>query len=111
MWRFWDGVRFGLGGSCDENKNLWRKGGMSDWSAVLIDTNIFIKTNYNFDGGHLERMKSFRHRPEKIIFDDIIYGEIVSNFSKHLFEKSQALKKANKEAWSAKLINLSQKGL
>lgn len=84
---------------------------MSDWTAVLIDTNIFIKTNYNFDGGHLERMKSFRHRPENIIFDDIVYGEVVSNFSKHLLERSRALKKANKEAWLGKLIGLPQKKL
>lgn len=82
---------------------------MSNWSALLIDTNIFIKTNYNFEGGHLERLKSFRYRPETIIFDDIVCGEIISNFSKSLVEKSQILRKSTREAFSGKLIDKKTK--
>lgn len=82
---------------------------MDDWTAILIDTNIFIKTKYNFDGGNLERLKSFRHRPEVIVFDDIICGEIVSNLSDHLMEVSNTLKKATKEAWLGKLVSKKNK--
>lgn len=82
---------------------------MGEWSAILVDTNIFIKTNFNFNGGHLNRLKSFKDRPEQLIFDEIVCGEVVSRFSKELFSQSAQLKKATKQAFSSKLITNENK--
>ncbi|MDC8802542.1 PIN domain-containing protein [Halomonas pacifica] len=77
---------------------------MPVYTAVLIDTNIFIETKFNFDGGSLERLKSFRGRPENIIYDDVIYNEVVSHFSDLLLKSSNGLRRSFKEARRSKLL-------
>ncbi|MGM0535526.1 MAG: PIN domain-containing protein [Pseudomonadota bacterium] len=78
---------------------------MSEFSAVLVDSNVFIKAKFNFDGGYLERLKPFRTRPEYIVYDDVVYNEVVSHLSESLLVGSRGLKKAARDAWVNKLLS------
>lgn len=61
------------------------------FELISLDSNVIITSHYSFERGDLEKMKQFSNWKYNFIITDIVYKEIISNYSEFLFKEMQTI--------------------
>lgn len=69
-----------------------------NYSAITLDTNIFIHSGYDLEGGLLSKFSQFKTGHVKFILSDIIYQEVLKHLTAKLSEEWAKLVTATRHA-------------